>query len=149
MDADPLILKVPFDQHLETLSRIMVVAADDHGDLLEQYFSAPPAEAACKAEGAVAVLVRSARLNSPDRLVVTDVERAPGRLRVTFEITRFTGPMAANDPWFALVCLDMDRPQSGSNEILLTETTLSGADPPGDGAVPVSRHEERLRFACP
>lgn len=145
------ILQVPFDPQLEPMPRIVVVAADridDDDDLLAHYVSASSVEGACQAESAIATIIRSERLNSPDRITVTGVERRPGGLRVEVQIQRYAGPMAANDPWFALISLEFGLPKAGVNEVLLSETTREFADSAVGEPIRVGNVEHRLRFTC-
>jgi hypothetical protein len=95
----------------------------------------------------MAAIVRTASLNSPDRVVVTAVKRRPGSTRIELEILRYIGPMAANVPWFALIRVEIGLPKAGANEIVVCETTFETTDPQAPRTKSAAAtNEERVSF---
>lgn len=70
-------------------------------------------------------------------------------LTVEVEIRQFTGPLAANDPWIALVRVGLGSLQPASYELALRTTVLAFNDlrHPESASGP-STSERRFRFEC-
>ena len=103
----------------------------------------------CAAPGPLAAVIRSDVLATPDRLMATG-SRTEGRtFAIDLDVRRFEGPMAANDPWVALVRVELGQVEPGRYD-LVVRTTLWHFD---DRAHPESARNpessiEHIRFDC-
>jgi hypothetical protein len=82
----------------------------------------------CAAKVPVAALIRTPLLSSPDVVAARAGEWTGSVLTIEVEIRRFTGPLAGNDPWIALVRVGLGSLQPGSYELALRTTVLAFAD---------------------
>ena len=103
----------------------------------------------CAAGSPLAALIRSALLSTPDQIAVKRAEWMGPVLNVDLEIRKFVGDLAANDPWFALVMLQLGRLEPGSYEAVVSSATFNFRElhhPEKGGAPSIAR--ERFRFQC-
>ena len=65
------------------------------------------------------------------------------------EIRRFDGPLAANDPWLALVRMDLGSLEPGAYQLVVRETVLHFTElHHPENAVDPAMSERRLSFNC-
>jgi hypothetical protein len=70
-------------------------------------------------------------------------------LNVDLEIRRFEGDLAANDPWIALVSVELGRLKPGAYEVVLRSTVLRFQDlRHPEAATDPTVSEQRFRFEC-
>ena len=103
----------------------------------------------CPANDRVVALIRTPVLSSPDMVAANAGEWRDRLLTVELEIRSFTGALLANDPWVALVKVEMGSLAPGTYEILARTTRLefSHRNHPETAGRP-SVTEQRWRFEC-
>jgi hypothetical protein len=118
------ITAIPADNGLELRPRIMVaplLLGVAVADLYRQFHEAPPVY---RVREPMVALLRTEMLNTPDRVAVTGSARTNGTFVVDIEIRRFDGPLAANDPWAAVIRVDLGSLEQGRYSIEMYETVL-------------------------
>jgi hypothetical protein len=103
----------------------------------------------CRAGQPLVAIVRIGPLATPDQVAVIRSQRKGSEFRVAVEIRHYDGALFANDPWIALVQVELGPLMPGAYELWVEETTLRFADlgHPETATGPVTV-EQRLRFEC-
>jgi hypothetical protein len=127
----------------------VVVVAQNSVAPAELYRRGMSSPLRCAANVPVVALIRTPLLSSPDVVAAKAGEWTPSLLIVELEIRQFTGPLAANDPWIALVCVGLGSLQPAPYELALRTTVLAFSDlhHPESASGP-STTEQRFRFEC-
>jgi len=76
----------------------------------------------------MAAIVSTGALNTPDQVSVTGSRRYRDSFDLDLEIRRFDGPMAANDPWLALIRMELGLLEPGSYRLTVHETAMRFTD---------------------
>jgi hypothetical protein len=147
--VDTGITPAPTGLGLEFGPRMMVVPAQPGTttvDLYRQFISAPES---CPAHQPTVAIVRTGVLNSPDQVALRSSQRRGATFTLELEIRRFDGPLAGNDPWVALIQVDLGALDPGSYQLVAQETVLRFTDlhHPERATDPASR-EQRMSFDC-
>ena len=133
---------------LPTGGASIVVAATDAGSTPADRYrnGARPARPLAAGKRLVA-LVRSGRLSTPDTCEVSDTSRDGNTFRLTLDVRRYTGPIAANVERELLVEADLGALSAGHYAVVVTTTALDFQDRqhPERTANP-SKTEERVEF---
>jgi hypothetical protein len=103
----------------------------------------------CAARILALAIMRTQPLASPDQAAVAAASWTGSVLAVDLEIRRYDGYLAANDPWIALVSLELGRLEPGPHEVAVRTTVLHFTDllHPEAATDPASS-EQRFRFEC-
>lgn len=120
------ITPIPSEQGSPDAS-VTVVPADEGVDTAELYRRHTRDSPQCRAQRPSVGLVSTGVLNTPDRVAATGVRR-DGRFEIALELRRFDGPMAANDPWIAVVRAELGRLDQGSYRLNVQQTVLRFTD---------------------
>ena len=118
------IMPVPTGMGLDSGPYAMVVPAKAMmatADLYRQFIGVP---LSCRAREPIVAVVCTKVLNSPDRVAVTASRRVGTVFSIEIEIRRFDGPLAANDPWIALIRWDLGSLEPGTYQLVVRETIL-------------------------
>lgn len=143
------ITSVPSGEGIEFGPRMMVVPAEPGvatTNLYRQHIEAPQA---CRAREPLVAILRTDMLKTPDRVAVTGSRATDTRFEVDIEIRRYDGPLAANDPWVALISVDLDSLEPGTYQLVLQETVLRFTElHQPDRATNPTTSERRMSFNC-
>jgi hypothetical protein len=147
--VDTGITPAPTGVGLEFGPRMMVVPAQPGTttvDLYRQYIGAPES---CQARQPMVAIVRTGVLNSPDQVTSSGSQRSGTTFTIALEIRRFDGPLAGNDPWVALIQVDLGSLDPGSYQLVVQETVLRFTDlHHPERATDPMRREQRMSFDC-
>jgi len=128
---------------------LIVVAAEEGlapPDLYRRHIGAP---FGCKARKPTMAVIRTPPLSTPDRVTLVAASWAASVLSVDLEVRRFEGDLAANDPWIALVNLELGSLDPGAYEAVVRSTVLRFQDlRHPEAATDPTVTEQRFRFEC-
>lgn len=127
----------------------MVVPAEDgrpRADLYRNHVNVP---LRCAAGLPILALIRTPLLSTPDLVAVLSVCLSGSELTVEVEIRKFTGDLAANDPWIALIGVELGKLEAGKYGAAVITTILQFDDQrdPESAADPVVT-EQLFHFEC-
>lgn len=105
--------------------------------------------AGCRAQEKVAAVVSTGVLNTPDRVNATGRRRDGNSFEMNLEIRRFEGSIFANDPWIALIRMELGSLDPDAYELVVQETVLhfTESQHPERASNPATS-ERRMRFSC-
>lgn len=140
------IARLPADVLPAAGPRLLVVERASGSDPASRYQHAPHA---LPAATPLVALARSASLATPDQLRVLSASRAGTTFTIELELRSYQGPIAANDPWVALVQADLGSLPPGSYDLIVTQTTLSfhNIRRPDQASSPTATTDQ-LHFVC-
>jgi hypothetical protein len=141
--------RIPSDQGLAGGPLIMVVPSLKSAPTDELYLRFGNAPVSCRSQESVAAIVSTGALNSPDRVAATGGRLDEGVFELVLEIRAFDGPLAANDPWIALVRVELGALKPGEYQFVVRETVLrfTDLDHPESATDPATS-ERRISFDC-
>jgi hypothetical protein len=140
---------VPTGQGLESGPRLMVVPVGAGADTVELYRRFVNAPSTCRAGESLVAIVRSEVLNTPDQAAVRSSARRGNAFVIELELRRYDGPLAANDPWLALIRADLGALRQGRYRLVLRETVLRFMElHRPERASGGATREQRLGFEC-
>lgn len=121
-------------------------ACGSAADLYRQHQAAP---AACRASEEAVAIVATGLLNTPDKVAATGWRGDGRNFAMNLEIRRFEGPLAANDPWMALVRMRLGKLAPGWYRLAVRETVRRFMDRhhPERTVDPTTR-ERSATFVC-
>jgi hypothetical protein len=101
---------------------MLVVPVGDGASTADLYrqFSGTPAR--CQAREELVAIVSTIELNTPDQVSATGRQRDGNCFEMSLEIRRFEGSIDANDPWIALVRMDLGCLEPGTYQLVVRET---------------------------
>jgi hypothetical protein len=126
-----------------------VVAPAAGGATLQLYRRFAETPLSCRSGDPVVAIVRTDLLNTPDRVTISASERVGRTFTLTLDIRRFDGPLAANDPWIALIRIELGSLPAAEYELIVHEIgrRFTQRDNPDQAEDPTTR-TERFVFAC-
>lgn len=143
------VTSVPSGEGIELGPRMMVVPADQTVATPSLYRRYIKASRSCRAGEPVVAIIRTEMLNTPDRVAVTASRHSGARFAVDIEIRRYDGPLAANDPWVALILVDLDSLEPGTYQLVAQETVLRFTElHQPDRATGPTMTEQHMTFTC-
>ena len=119
---EPKIERIPFDAAITSDSVVQVVPIEAGDSAVDLYRRFGGVSNACRAGEDVAAIVSTAILNTPDHVSATGGRRDDVTFEIEVEIRRFDGPIRANDPWIALIRMDLGPLHAGVYELIVRET---------------------------
>jgi hypothetical protein len=139
----------PFGALPEKGEPFVVVPAEEGVDPLEIYRKHSTAPLRCVARRPMLAILRTPLLATPDRVNVVAASWTAEVLALELEIRRFTGHLAANDPWTALVSVELGTLEPGSYKVSVRTTSLHFAElqRPETAANPIENVQD-FRFEC-
>lgn len=140
---------VPSGGELESGPAIIVVPAGDGASTSNLYRRFREAPASCRPREVVVAIVSTGLLNTPDQVSATGCRRDDNSFELNLEVRRFEGPLAANDPWFALVRMGLGSLEPGAYQLTVQETVLRFMDlHHPERAINPTTSEQRMSFNC-
>jgi hypothetical protein len=140
---------VPTGELPEPGPQFMVVPVQEHLAPVDLYRRHANAPYVCVAHEPAQALIRTPTLSSPDHVRIVAASWTASVLIVELEIRRFEGELAANDPWIALVSVELGRLDPGAYEIVVRSTFLRFLDlRHPETATDPTVSEQRFRFGC-
>jgi hypothetical protein len=140
---------VPSGGDLEGGPAIMIVPAGDSASTSDLYRQFREAPASCRAREGVVAIVSTGVLNTPDQVSATGRRRDGYGFEMNIEIRRFEGPLAGNDPWLALVRMEIGSLEPGAYQLAVQETVLRFMDlHHPERATNPTTSEQRMSFNC-
>lgn len=105
--------------------------------------------AGCRAGENLVVIASTGALNSPDLVAASGRRHSGSAFKMALDIRRYDGPIRANDPWIALVRMDLGSLDGGRYAVVVEQTTRRFTDRqhPERATNPVTI-ERRLQFNC-
>ena len=134
LDGGPVIVLVPSGNSVSP------------ADLYRRFKEAPTS---CRSQEGIVAIVSTGVLNTPDQVSVTGRRRDGNSFEMSLEIRRFEGPLAANDPWLALVRMELGSLEPGAYQLVVQETVLRFTElhyP--ERATNPTTSEQRMSFNC-
>ena len=143
------ITSVPSGEGIELGPCMMVVPADQGVPTPSLYRRYIKGSQGCRAREPVVGIVRTKVLNSPDRVAVTGSRHTGTRFAVDIEVRRYDGPLAANDPWVALILVELGSLEPGTYRLVVQETVLRFRElhQPARATDPKAT-EQHMNFTC-
>ena len=140
---------IPSGRGLEEGPAMIVVPSLSGATTAELYVRFGHAPASCRSQEPVAAIASTGLLNSPDRVGVTGTRLDNGVFELALEIRAFNGPLAGNDPWIALVQMELGILHPGAYLLIARKTVLGFSDlhHPEYATNPTST-DERMSFDC-
>lgn len=140
---------IPFDAVIPSASGMQVVPIEPGESTVDLYRRYGEVSYACRAGTDVVAIVSSGILNTPDHVSATGGRRDDVTFEIDVEIRRFDGPIRANDPWVALIRMDLRSLDAGAYELVVRETEFrfSEMNHP-ERAIDPTTSERRLSFEC-
>ena len=141
--------RIPSDTGLGSNFAVLVVPAGKGASTVDLYrrFSGVPAS--CRARERVVAIVSKGVLNTPDQVSATGRRRDGNRFEMNLEIRRFEGSMRANDPWIALVRMELGFLEPGTYQLVVQEMVLRFMDlHHPEQAIDPTTSEYRISFDC-
>lgn len=141
--------RIPSDTGLGSGSSVLVVPAGEGESTARLYRRFIMAPAICRAPERVVAIVSTGVLNSPDQVGATGRRGEGNSFETDLEIRRFEGSMRANDPWIALVRMELGSLEPGSYQLMVKETVLHFRDRlRPECAIDPSTSKRRVSFDC-
>ena len=130
MNALPTVevIRVPGGDGLDEGPLLVVTPVLPGVQPLDLYREAGEDSRCCPSGVACLALVAAGVFNSPDQVHVTGWEPGDCRFGLDLETRIFTGPLAANDPWLALVRAELGKLATGAYQFSIRETVLRFAE---------------------
>ena len=134
LGSDPVVLVVPAEKGART------------SDLYRRFGGSP---ADCRAQEEMAAIVSTGALNTPDHVSATGRRHNSNSFEMNLEIRRFEGSIRANDPWIALVRMEIGSLERGPYQLVvqLTEFRFTELQHPERATNSVTS-ERRTSFNC-
>jgi hypothetical protein len=140
---------VPTGELLELGPEFVVVPAQEgvaSADFYRRYAHAP---FSCRAHEPTLAIIRTPPLSTPDRVAVSATSWLASVLTVDLDIRRFDGTLFANDPWIALVSVELGPLDPGAYEVVVRSTVLRFQDlRHPETATDPTVTEQHFRFEC-
>jgi hypothetical protein len=128
---------------------LIVVSAAEGIAPAELYMRHVTAPFECAAGKPMLALIRTQLLSTPDQVAVVAAAWTASVLEIGFEIRRYTGPLAANDPWVALVGVELGKLDPGPYEVAVQTTVLGFRElRHPENATKPTVSAQRFRFTC-
>jgi hypothetical protein len=140
---------IPSDTGSGTDPVVLVVAAVEGASTVDLYrrFSGVPAS--CRARERLVAIVSTGALNTPDRVSATGCRRDSNCFEMSIEIRRFEGAIDGNDPWIALVRMELGSLDPGAHQLVIQETVFRFTEfHHPERATNPATSERRMRFNC-
>ncbi len=122
MNLDVAVTRIPSDAEVSSQLEAMVVALSGGTTVEERYRRFHDAPAPCPRRQPAEAIVAVGTLNSPDQVEAAGTRIAPDAFRIALDVRRFDGPLAANDPWTALVSMALGSLEAGSYTLVVQES---------------------------
>lgn len=141
--------RIPSDTARVSDLALIVLPADPGSTAEELYRRGGEAPARCPAGQRAVAIVSTGELNTPDEVGANGRRRDRDSFELDLQIRRFSGSIRANDPWIALVRLELGMLDAGSYRLTVKQTVLRFADRshPEDATDPTTT-EHYFSFEC-
>jgi hypothetical protein len=141
--------RIPSDTGLGPDSAVLVVPAGEGASTADLYRRFSGAPASCRARERVVAIVSTGVLNTPDQVSATGRRRDGNSFEMNLEIRRFEGSLRANDPWIALVRMELGFLEPGTYQLVVQETMLRFMDlHHPERVTDPTTSEQRMSFDC-
>ena len=148
-DLEIDITPVPFGRDLEDSPAMLVVSSGADASTADLYRRFREAPAHCRSRTRVVAIVSTDVLNTPDQVSATGRLRDGSSFEMNLEIRRFDGPLAGNDPWVALVRMELGFLEPGAYQLIVLETVLRFTELHySERAANPTTSEQRMTFNC-
>jgi hypothetical protein len=140
---------IPFDAGLGPDAAVLIITAEEDagtGDLYRRFSGSPYG---CRAGKRAVAIASTSVLNSPDLVTAVGRRSSGSEFELDIEICRFEGTIRGNDPWIALVRLELGFLKAGAYYLLVRETVFSFKDPQHpEQKTNRTSSEQRIQFDC-
>lgn len=140
---------IPSDTGVGPDAAVLVVAAVEGTSTVDLYrrFSGVPAS--CRARERLVAIVSTGVLNTPDQVSATGHRRDGNCFEISLEIRRFEGAIDGNDPWIALIRMELGSLAPGAYQLVVQETVFRFTDlRHPERTTNLATSERRMNFAC-
>jgi len=143
------VTRVPFGGDLEDSPAILVVSTGAGASTVDLYKRFRESPERCRSRTRVVAIVSTGVLNTPDQISASGRRRDGSSFEMNLETRRFEGPVAGNDPWVALVRMELGSLEPGAYQLVVKETVLRFAQlHHQERATNPTMSERRMSFKC-
>jgi hypothetical protein len=116
------VLAIPSDTAVGPNAVMLVVPAGEGASSADLYRQFSGSSFICPANEQIVAIVSTGVLNTPDQVSATGRRPEHSSFVMDLEIHRFEGIMRANDPWVALVRMELGCLEPGTYQLVVHET---------------------------
>ncbi|MCF6338517.1 MAG: hypothetical protein L3J84_11295 [Gammaproteobacteria bacterium] len=115
-------------ENLKVGPAIMIVPTINDATTVDLYRQFREAPANCQSRKKNVAIVATGLLNTPDQVSGIGCRRDGNSFEINLETRRFEGPLAGNDPWFALIKMELGSLKQGIYTLAIKERVLRFID---------------------
>jgi hypothetical protein len=143
------VARIPSDTGSGSDPALFVVPAGAGSSTVDLYRRFSGAPAGCRAREKVVAIASTGVLNTPDQVSASGRRRGRDIFEMSLEIRRFEGSIRANDPWIALIRMELGSLEAGAYQLVVQETARRYTElRHPERATNPTTSERRISFNC-